>query len=162
MIREATKNDAKACAEIYNHYILNSTATFDLEPISEKEMIDKLFGCNSILSSFVAEKNGIIAGYCYVHPWKTKPAYGRTVETTIYLRPGFESKGLGRKLMTTLIDACREAQVIKVLIACITAENQSSISFHEKLGFKQVSHFHNVGEKFGRNLDVIDLQLELL
>ncbi len=80
--------------------------------------------------------------------------------TTVYLTPEACHKGIGPLLMTHLIDECRR-QGYHALIACITADNLSSLRFHQRLGFCQVSRFPKVGRKFGRWLDVIDLELIL-
>ena len=68
--------------------------------------------------------------------------------------------GIGTELMHELVEECRRRN-FHVLIACITGENLASMAFHKRLGFKEVSHFHDVGKKFGRWLDVIDMELQL-
>ena len=112
------------------------------------------------IKGLVWEEDGEIAGYCYAHPWKERAAYHNTLETTVYLSPKHFRKGIGSKLMQQLITHCR-ADDKKVLIACITANNEASIKMHEALGFKQASYFSKVGEKLGQTLDVIDMQLTL-
>lgn len=107
----------------------------------------------------VGEADGRVVGYCYAHPWKERPAYGHTLETTIYLSPGYTGRGLGRQLMLRLIDDCRALPHCRALIACITAENRASCVLHCRLGFEQVSCFRSVGHKFGRWLDVVDYEL---
>ena len=106
------------------------------------------------------EENGRVAGYCYAHAWKEKQAYSRTAETTVYLHPDSTGRGMGRQLMTALVDSCRQ-KGLHVLIACITVPNEASVRLHESLGFRQVSRFNEVGQKFGRWLDVYDFQLTL-
>ena len=99
-----------------------------------------------------------VVGYCYAHAWKEKAAYKYTLETTVYLSPGYKGKGIGRQLMERLIEECRVGGY-HALIACITEGNEASCSLHEKLGFRKVSHFEKVGLKFGRWLDVVDYEL---
>ena len=99
-------------------------------------------------------------GYCYAHGWKKKQAYRQTAETTVYVKKGHTGKGIGQALMQQLIDASQKAG-LHVLIACITYPNESSVRLHEKLGFKQVSRFNEVGRKFGQWLDIYDFQLVL-
>ena len=101
-----------------------------------------------------------MVGYAYVHRWKERAAYVHTLETTVYLNPDLRHSGIGTTLMQHVINECR-AQNYKVLIACITVDNSDSLEFHKHLGFTQASLFHNVGEKFGRFLDVIDMELQL-
>ena len=150
--------DSEAVAAIYGWYVENTTATFELIPPTA-QMI-KLRLTNPALPCLVMERDGTILGYCYAHPWKKYPAYDITLESTIYLRPDSRGKGHGRLLMESLINECRKRGYVS-LIACITSENTESCSFHESLGFRQVSQFHNVGRKFDRLLDVSDYQLIL-
>ena len=99
-------------------------------------------------------------GYCYAHPWKERAAFANTFETTVYVAHGSGGRGIGTSLMQRLIEACRD-KGCRVLVACITGCNEPSIALHKKLGFVQASHFHNVGYKFGRWLDVVDLEMQL-
>lgn len=160
MIREVRPDDAAQIAEIYNRYILETTISFETQPLSAEDMRIRIEEISSYFPYFVAENNGKLTGYCYAHPWKERAAYCKTLETTIYLASEAKGKGLGTRLMTQLIKECRN-RGYHALIACITAENEESCQFHERLGFKKVSHFEQVGQKFGRWLDVADYELML-
>ena len=160
MIREVRPDDAAQIAGIYNHYILETTISFETQPLSAEDMRKRIEEISSYFPYLVAENNGKLIGYCYAHPWKERAAYCKTLETTIYLASEAKGKGLGTRLMDRLIDECRN-RGYHVLIACITAENEESCRFHERLGFKKVSHFEQVGQKFGRWLDVADYELML-
>ena len=161
-IREVTPEDVLSITDIYNYYIENTVITFETDLISCDEMRSRILALtNEGFPYLVAEdEDGRIIGYCYAHGWKTKAAYSRSWENTIYLRPDSCHRGTGNLLMETLIQCCRERGV-HVLIACITGGNTSSIRFHSSLGFKEASHFHEVGYKHGRWLDVIDMELIL-
>ncbi|MBD5387259.1 N-acetyltransferase [bacterium] len=152
--------DTREIAEIYRWYVENTTASFELIPLSEEKMLQRIKDIASDFPYYVWEEGGNILGYCYAHRWKSFPAYDITLETTIYLRPEARGRGIGRRLMDKLIAECRAARYTS-LIACITAENTESCRFHESLGFLPVSRFRNVGKKFGRLLDVVDYQKEL-
>ena len=160
MIRYVTQRDVKRITEIYNDYIINTTISFEVKPLTEDEMRNRIESVLAHGPFLVWEEDGEIAGYCYAHPWKERAAYHNTLETTVYLAPQYFRRGIGSQLMHELINQCR-VDNIKVLIACITATNEASIKMHEALGFKQVSYFSQVGEKFGQWLDVIDMQLTL-
>ena len=144
MIREVCLKDAKDIAEIYNTYIEQTTITFETSPVNEEEMRKRIQDISAHYPYFVYEKNGEIIGYCYAHKWKEKKAYNHTAETTIYLKRNQCGKGIGKELMNTLIDACKE-KGIHALIACITVPNEASVKLHESLGFQQVSRFYEVG-----------------
>lgn len=156
------ERDAGEIAEINRWYVENSTAIFDFEALTEEEMRRKIEGiAKGGYPYYVYVREGRIEGYCYAHAWKEKRAYYPTWETTIYLRQECRGRGIGRRLMERVIDDCRRGGC-RSLIACITAENEESCRFHEKLGFERVSLFKEVGMKFGRWLDVADYQLRLL
>lgn len=160
MIRKVRLTDCKAITDIYNEYIVNSTATFETEPISNNEMERRISGIMSQYPYLVYEIDDTIVGYCYAHAWKERAAYSKTLETTVYVSAKCRGKGIGKQLMINLIEECKKRDY-SVLIACVTAENEKSRTFHLKLGFKQVSLFEKVGVKFGRTLDVADYELLL-
>lgn len=160
MIREVTPDDALEIAGIYNGYVTGSVISFETVPLTCVEMRRRIEEISSAFPYLVYESGGHIAGYCYAHEWKTRSAYGKTLETTVYLSPEYIRGKIGSRLMSCLIDKCREAGY-HALIACITAENTASILFHEHLGFRKVSYFRQVGRKFGRWLDVADYELLL-
>lgn len=157
-IRKVEDRDAREIAEIYNHYVRETTVTFVMEPISTEEMAANIKAICKEGPYFVMDDGERVIGFCYAHKWKSKAAYDKTFEVTIYLRPGFEGKGRGQLLMETLIRESRKRGV-HALISCITQENDGSCRFHERLGFEKVSHFREVGRKFGRWLDVMDYEL---
>ena len=156
-----TLNDVSEITRIYAHYVTHTVVTFDTKVPSEKEMCERLQTIIRNCPAWVCVEEGKIAGYCYAHEWKTKKAYSATAETTIYLHPDYLRKGYGRILMEQLIKDCRERSY-HTLVACITIPNEPSVKLHEKLGFKQVSHFHEVGRKFDKWLDAADYELILM
>lgn len=160
-IREVRPGDAPDILHIYNHYINNTVITFETELLTEEEMATRIIHIAAQFPYFVyaSEEEGIL-GYCYAHTWKARAAYQATVETTVYLRPGCSGQGIGRELMEVLLDSLRKHS-FHVAIACITYPNEPSIRLHEQLGFRKVAHYHEVGYKFGRLLDVGDWQLIL-
>lgn len=160
MIRPMTLNDVSEITCIYAHYVNNTVVTFDTKVPSKTEMRERLLPIIGNCPAWVCVEEGKIAGYCYAHEWKTKKAYSSTAETTIYLHPDHLRKGYGRILMEQLIEDCRKRSY-HALIACITIPNEPSVKLHERLDFKQVSHFHEVGRKFNRWLDVADYELIL-
>lgn len=152
--------DAAAIVEIYNFYILNTTISFETAPLSTDEMMTRIKEIASGFPYFVEESEGKILGYCYAHPWKQRAAYCHTLETTVYLSPDCQSRGLGTKLMEKLIAECSQ-QGYKALIACVTGGNLPSYRLHRKLGFHQASEFKAVGRKFDEWIDVVDFELLL-
>ena len=152
--------DYAAIADIYNKYIADTTVSFETATLTELQMRQRIESIAKDYPYFVYEDEGKVLGFSYVHRWKERAAYSHTLETTIYLEPDIKHNGVGTALMQHIIEECRKLG-IHVLIACITGENTESIEFHRKLGFTKVSHFHNVGKKFGRWLDVVDMEMQL-
>ena len=159
-IRKVRPSDATAITAIYNPFITDTTVSFETEPLSPAQMLQRIEQISAHYPYYVCEIEGQVCGYCYVHPWKERMAYSHTLEVTIYLAPLAQGYGVGRQMLQKLIDDSREIGA-KALIACITEENEHSIHFHRSMGFEQVSHFKNVGYKFGRMLDVADFELLL-
>lgn len=141
-----------SCTYMLSESVKELTASPQSTPIG---FISQIF---YVLSK--SRKFFLIFKYCYAHLWKEREAYSKTLETTVYLTPESCHKGIGNLLMCRLIDECR-SRGYHALIACITADNYSSLRMHESLGFRQVSRFHEAGLKFGRRLDIIDLELVL-
>lgn len=159
-IRPCHPTDYEAITEIYRYYVEETDISFETEAPGVAAMSRRLREISSKYPCLVAETDGEIAGYCYVHLWKERAAYAGTLETTVYLHPDFTGRGIGRMLMERLIDLCR-GMGVDALIACITYGNESSCRLHRSLGFELVSHFKGVGRKFGRRLDVVDYELTL-
>lgn len=159
-IRRVAPADAAAIAAIYNHYVMRSTATFEVTPVSVADMVRRIAGIAAAWPYHVGLCGDTVVGYCYAHPWKERQAFCHTLETTVYLHPEAVGHGYGLALMARLIADCRQ-HGYRMLIACITGENAASRALHARLGFTQASHFRAVGHKMGRWLDITDYQLDL-
>ncbi|ORT50175.1 phosphinothricin acetyltransferase [Vibrio sp. qd031] len=159
-IRIAEISDANEIANIYNHYITESTITFEESTVSVnqmKERIETLLG--SGFPWIVLEGDSKIIGYAYASPWNSRTAYRFTVESTIYLDPQASGKGNGRRLYTNLLNRLYK-QEIRNVMGVIALPNPSSIALHESLGFNKVGEFSNIGFKFEREISVGYWQLE--
>jgi L-amino acid N-acyltransferase YncA len=162
-IRDARLADMPAVREIYNHYVANSTVTFDEDAMSLREWKAKFAYLQKLGMPFlVAEApSGQLLGYALVAPWKQKRAYRYTVENSIYLGPAAAGKGLGRALLAELI-ARSKAAGLKEMIAVIADQGaEASIALHEKFGFVEIGRMGRVGFKFERWLGTVLLQKSL-
>ena len=155
MIRNATSADAAALASIYNRYVLDTTVTFEETAVSEAEMASRIVEVQDAgLPWLVAEDEaGTVLGHAYASKWKGRCAYRFAVETTVYLDATAHGRGLGRQLYERLLAALRDAGM-HVAIGGIALPNPASIALHEKLGFRKVGQFEEVGFKLGRWIDV--------
>ncbi len=107
--------------------------------------------------SFLIKYKGETYGYCYISQYKKRQAYDRTAEITIYLKPEYSRKGIGKETLG-LLEMVAKNNEISVLIGVITGENQASIGLFEKCGYEKCAHFKKVGAKFDRILDVVAYQ----
>jgi phosphinothricin acetyltransferase len=101
-----------------------------------------------------AREGGAILGYAYLAPFRTRAAYSRTAEDTIYLKQGFQGRGMGRALLAALLEETRRRASLHAIIACVTVPNAASRALHEGAGFTPVGVFPQVGRKQGRWFDV--------
>ena len=154
-LRSAQLEDLPRLTEIYNHYVVHSPATFDLEPktVEERKEWFGQFAPSGRHRLLVAEKDGLLLGYAGTTPWRAKPAYDRTVETTIYCAPEAIGLGIGARLYTALFEALRGEDVHR-MVAGYVPPNPASARLHERCGFREVGVFREVGFKFGRYWDV--------
>ncbi|MCU4155961.1 N-acetyltransferase [Carboxylicivirga sp. A043] len=153
MIRLVQMEDAPVIAAIYNHYISHSISTFELEPIEMAEMARRIKSISRQYPYFVYEEDNQLLGYAYASEWKSRKAYLQTVESSIYLHPEAQGKGIGTMLYTRLIDELKTLN-IHAVIGGISLPNEASIALHEKLGFEKIGQFKEVGRKFDKWVDV--------
>lgn len=161
-IRPAREDDLPALVDIFNHYVLNTHITFEVEPHTVESRRDWFegFAQDGRYRLFVADNGGGIDGYCHSTRFRPKAAYETSVEATVYLKPGVEGRGLGRQLYARLFDVLRGEDVHRVY-GGIAQPNEASNALHLKLGFREAGHFREVGRKFGRFYDVTWFELDL-
>lgn len=143
--------------EVYDFYILNSTATFHTAALTTEELKEFIPVNHPRYSSFLIEYEGNVCGYCYLTHYKPRTAYSRTAEITVYLKPQYHGRGIGTQTMKMLEKLAKQKDIC-VLTGFITAENPGSIRLFEKCGYEKCAHFRQVGEKFNRLLDVVGYQ----
>lgn len=161
MIRDVEFKDSIAIADIYNHYIQNSTCTFEEERVSEREMCSRITAViEHGMPWLVYEHEGQVVGYCYAKPWNTRSAYRFTVESSVYVDANSPVSGVGTLLYQHLFLRL-DSLDIKNVMSVITLPNDQSVAFHNKMGMEQVGHFKRMGFKFGKWLDVGYWQKEL-
>ncbi len=155
-----TENDLGPIKEIYDHYILNTTATFHNEAITIPELREFLNISHPKYPSFTVRDNNRIIGYCFLTRYKMRQAYDRTAELSIYMKPEYTGRGIGVVALKYLEDAAKTTG-IRVLIGTLCGENHASIRLMEKAGYSRCAYLKNVGEKFGKLLDVVIYQKEI-
>lgn len=160
MIRSATVDDAAAICAIYNPYVAATSVTFETEAVPVGVMRTRIADVVEIYPWLVFEEGCEVGGYAYATQWRARAAYRHAVESTIYLGPRFQRKGIGTQLYAELIARLR-AQGVHQVIGGAALPNPGSVALHERLGFRKVAHFTEVGRKFDRWIDVAYWQLGL-
>jgi L-amino acid N-acyltransferase YncA len=154
VIRPAAAADATAIAVIYNHYVRESIATFEEDPVNDGEIARRISDVQrSSLPWLVAERDDSVIGYAYAVPWRGRSAYRFSAEITSYLAPDQTGRGIGAQLYTRLFQILEERGLHAVL-GGISLPNPASVALHEKFGMRKVAHFSEVGFKFGHWIDV--------
>jgi phosphinothricin acetyltransferase len=154
-IRYAGSADAAGLNDLYNHYILNTPITFEVEPWDLDQRLRWLGGFREAgpYRLLVAEQDGKVQGFACSHRYHERAAYATTIETSIYCRPEASGKGIGTKLYTALFEAIK-GEPLHMAIAGVTLPNDASVAIHERFGFELVGVTHAVGHKLGRYWDV--------
>jgi phosphinothricin acetyltransferase len=154
-ISPVTQAELPALLDIYNHYIVHTPVTFDIEPRTLEQRREWLaqFSASGRYRCFVANDDGRVVGYACSMQFKEKAAYGTTIETSIYCAPDCGGRGIGRQLYTTLFDALKGEDIHRAF-AGITLPNAGSVGIHESFGFRHIGTYTEVGRKFGKYWDV--------
>lgn len=152
-IRPATQDDLREIAAIYNHEVVHSVSTFDLEPPSITYWQDRLASTQDGDHLLVAVDADGVVGYAYSSAYRPRPAYGHTRETSIYLHPSARGKGIGRVLYPALLETMA-ASGVHTAVALVALPNPSSIKLHTAVGFEHVGTMREVGNKFDQWIDV--------
>jgi len=154
-IRPGVRADVPRLTEIYNYYVVNTPATFDIEPYTVEKRLTwfEQFGASGRYRILVAEESGVVLGYACTMRFRPKAAYETTVETSIYFAADTTGKGLGSRLYGALFEALRDEDINRY-VAGYTLPNPASAALHERFGFKRVGVFSEVGRKFGKYWDV--------
>ena len=160
MIRIATESDVPAILDIYAPYILTSTATFEYDVPCRKEFYQRFCDITAQFPWLVWEEDGEILGYAYASKPYTRAAFAWCAEPSVYLKPEARGRGIAAKLYAALEEILKK-QGYQVLYALITGENEASLRFHEKMGYRHSVTFPNCGFKFNRWLGLVWMEKRL-
>jgi L-amino acid N-acyltransferase len=158
-VRDATGEDVPGILAIYNHAVLHTTATADLEPqplAARKEWL--AVRQRAGLAVLVAEDDtGAIAGWASLNPYHARPGYRFTVENSVYVAESSRGRGVGSLLLAPLVERAQAAGVHAIL-AGVDSTNEASLRLHARFGFEKVGQLRQVVWKFDRWLDVVYLE----
>ncbi len=155
--REMDERYLDEVLKIYSHYVLNTTATFHDRRPTRAFMRKLVFFDRERYRTFVICDGEEICGYVFIAQHKPREAYDGTAEVSVYLRPALTGRGIGSLALRHIEEFARK-QKLHVLVATITGENENSIRLFAKNGYEKCAHYKEVGQKFGRLLDVVAYQ----
>jgi phosphinothricin acetyltransferase len=162
LIRPSRDDDIAAITAIYGHHVLHGVASFEEVPPDEAEMARRR---GDILARgfpyLVAERGGKVAGYCYAGPYRARIGYRFTVEDSIYIDQDEIGRGIGRALLSQVIDRVTKQGYRQMIAVIGGSETLPSIRLHAALGFSQIGVFTGIGFKFGRWIDSVYMQRPL-
>ena len=155
VIRHAEMHDLPALLDIYNHYIVHTPITFDIEPrtLEQRRQWFDGFKTSGRYQCLVAARGPRAIGWACSGKFKDRAAYDTSVETSIYLAPDETGKGLGRRLYGALFEALKGEDLHRAF-GGVTQPNVASNGLHRAMGFTPVGTYKEVGRKFGRFWDV--------
>ena len=161
-IRDSADGDLDRIAAIYRHHVLHGVASFEEEPPELGELARRR---GDILARglpyLVAEHAGRVLGYCYASAYRSRSAYRFSVEDSIYIDQAEIGRGLGRALLTELIERCTRLGCRQMVAVIGGSEQWPSIGLHQALGFREVGVLRGVGYKFGGWVDTVLMQRAL-
>ncbi|MER8005878.1 N-acetyltransferase family protein [Streptomyces sp. NPDC094149] len=163
-VRPGVENDLEALTDIYNHYVRETPITFDTAVFTPQERRPWLLshpedGPYRLMVATEADTQEIL-GYATSSPYRAKPAYSTSVETTVYVAPDAGRRGIGTLLYKALFEALGGEDLHRAY-AGIAQPNEASTRLHERFGFRHVGTYREVGRKFGRYWDVAWYEKEL-
>ncbi|HLN45915.1 MAG TPA: GNAT family N-acetyltransferase [Candidatus Sulfotelmatobacter sp.] len=156
-IRRALLKDLDTITEIYNEAILHTVATLDTEPKTAKNQKLWFTEHDDSHPLLVAEQNGQIMGWASLTKWSDRCAYSGTAEVSLYVKKEHQGEGIGRKLLKALLEEGEKAN-LHTVIARVTRNNEASVHLFESEGFEFIGVMREVGQKFGKLLDVFIMQ----
>ena len=161
-IRPAEPGDAAAIAEIYAHYVEKTAASFEESPPEPGVVAARLDAiARAGLPFLVAEEEGRVVGYAYLHPYHDRSAYRRTAEDSVYVAADARGAGIGRALLERLLEDGERAGIREVIAIIALTDERTSVDLHRRLGFDEVGVLRAVGRKHGRWYDTVLMQRSL-
>lgn len=160
-VRPATTTDAPAIAAIYAHHVAHGTASYDTEPRSAAataEMVEQHLARG--WPFLVAEIDGDLAGYAYAGQFRPRAAYAWACENSVYIAPAQQGRGVGKALLTALLEMA-EAAGFRTMVAVIGGAEPASVALHAACGFAHAGRLAGMGWKHGRWLDTVYMQRAL-
>jgi phosphinothricin acetyltransferase len=158
-IDAGSDRDSQQIGEIFNHYVMNSIATFDSSPRTELAVRkwSNSFGTKGPYRLLVARSHDLVVGYCCSKKYRSHPAFINTVELSVYVAPRYLGLGVGSQLYTELFEIL-SGEAVHVAVAGVALPNPASIALHKKFRFGEVGVFHEYALKGDRYISSLWLE----
>lgn len=162
IVRPCFQQDLEFVQLIYGHHVLTGAGTFDVEPPSLADMEERWGrivekGWPFVVASPPADLSRVL-GFAYAVQYRDRAAYAHTFEVSVYTAPTSLRLGAGALMLSEVLTMLRDDGARQALAFIGDSANAASIGLHQKLGFRHVGTLRNVGEKFGKFLDVVVMQ----
>lgn len=162
LVRDASHEDIAAIQAIYAHYVAHALASFEETPPDEAEIARRrAVLLDRGLPYLVAEVDGVLKGFAYAAPYRSRPAYRYSVEDSVYVAPDAMRLGIGRALLGDLIERCQALGYRQMIAIIGDSGNTPSVDLHAKMGFQPAGNIRSVGFKLGRWVDSVIMQRAL-
>lgn len=160
-VRNATVDDARAIAAIYAHHVLHGTATYEVVPPTEDEIVEKILTVTGRSWPFLVACDGDqVVGYAYATQFRDRPAYAYACENSIYVAHNRRGGGIGKLLLKALLQAA-DVYGFRRMVAVIGGAEPASVALHGSCGFEHAGRLTGMGWKAGRWLDTVYMQIAL-
>jgi len=162
VVRAGRGEDLVAINDIYNHYVLETAVTFEVEPVTIAARREWLghYAPTGHHRLLVAVAGDAVLGYATSSGYQVRAAYETSVEVSVYLDPGQVGRGVGSRLYAELL-AALEPEDLHRAYGGVAMPNPASVALHERFGFRRAGYFTEQGRKFGRYWDVAWYEKEL-
>jgi L-amino acid N-acyltransferase YncA len=158
-LRPATRADLPQITAIYSHHVRTGLASFEIDPPDEVEMAQRFAAITAAGYPYLVAADRIsVLGYAYANYYRTRPAYRHSVEDSIYVAPDALGRGIGKALLSRLIDECAARNFRQMLAVIGDSANAGSIGVHRACGFEHAGILKSIGFKFGRWVDSVLMQ----
>lgn len=155
-----TETHRQPVIDIFNHYVVNSMAAYPDQPV-EYERYDRfLEAAKEYPAVVILDEVDTVVGFAFLHHYRPEDTFRGTAVITYFMHPDHTGKGLGTLVLQRFIEDAR-ALGIHTLLANISSRNEMSLQFHRKHGFRECGWFKRIGSKFGKDFDVVWMQLDL-
>ncbi len=162
LLRDSREADLEAICAIYAHHVRQGTGSFELDPPSLEEIARRRADVlGNGFAHRVAEVDGEVTGFAYFNFFRMRPAYRFSVENSVYVRAGEQRAGIGRALLTDLIEQAQGRGVRQMIAVIGDSANTGSIGLHAACGFRFAGLLRASGWKFDRWLDTVIMQREI-